>query len=581
MSNKKKLIYLISALSLILFTVVLTTVLVVVLKPKAAKTQDKLVKFKIQHIFQGLGTEIAEKIVEEIKQAKPGTKVTITQADRKKEYDYGFEVADFAETKEIKPDNSTVFEIRYGRKLFSVNFEVNFNGKHFQGVNFKNPDPQNVKYAGKAVEPKTPSITKPGHNFVFKHWQLKDEMNGVYKKTVAFDFSQPIVKNIILVAYFEELFSVNYEIELENADGSFESKQENQGWFQPGSVHTVNYANPNPTIYENPVYSVSNLTVSPDSSKNRVKITLKRKTHDVNFNLVGANFNIAAKKIKHGALVGDIDVSLIYKSGYYIQEIKINGRKIDLRRLQTWLVEKTINVEIVLAKDITGKGKYPQSQSAVDISQLTLMENSVRKTYFKVNGKVKKLEFTRFFYKDSKGNKYEKFNDKYFKFEEVEFMRIPDNTAYFTKKIIDFAPYNYLSADKPISEKPADTFLNALNKDIEITLGFDTFLPTYDDSPFSVKSALGKNNFAELTKNATDYAYEVYISSAYRQQSDYLDSQIYGVKSIRKILDYGAMHWWLKTENEANEINANCITHLGKLAEQQQNYLFGVVVCKN
>ncbi len=585
MKDKKKQFYLISAIvAAAVVLIILITTLAVVLKPKTNKPiKQKGTTYKIQHIFQGLAGEIEEKIVEETKGAEVGTKVQITQDSRKKEYDNGFEVADFSETKKIEADGSTVFQIRYGRKLFEVNFEVNFNNSTFPGNIYAIPETQRIKFEAKAQKPVDPEITATGKKYRFVHWQEKSLMNGVYSKQTPFDFSKPITKNMTLVAYFEELFSISYQIELEKANGEFEEKTETKRWFQAGDVHTVNFPNPDERVYGEVVYDKNLLTVSPESSQNKVKITVKRKLHTVTLEVTGANLTLPQKQVRHDDRIWEIDVTSIYQAGYYIKNIQMEARDYTLASLQAQFVTKAITAVFYLAKDIVGKGKYPQSLVYPDLSKLTLMEASIRRTQYQIGKKTHKITFNRYFYRDEDGNKYEKFDGNFYKFEEVEFVQIPGKTTLFTKKIIDFAPYSFILKENPKSATFENSFLHSLTKDIALVLGFEVNIPNYEDSGrYSVKSVLNSNNFAALSKTATEYAVAVYVSSAYRQLDDNIDSQLpYGVKGIDKITDSGSKTWWLTTLVENKNAQTYYIDKAGMLSQERQNYLFGLVLCKD
>lgn len=585
MKYKKKQIYLISAIvAATVVLIILITTLAVVLKPKTNKPikQNETI-YKIQHIFQGLADEIEEKIVEEIKGAEVGAKVQITQDSRKKEYDNGFEVADFVEEKKIEANGSTVFQIRYGRKLFEVNFEVNFNNSTFPGTTSTTPQVQRIKFEAKAQKPTDPEITANGKKYRFVHWQEKSLMNGVYSKQVPFDFSKPITKNITLVAYFEELFSISYQIELEKPNGEFEEKTETKRWFQAGDVHTVNYQNPDERVYGEVIYDKNSVTISSDSSQNKVKITVKRKVHAVTFQVLGANLTLPKKLVRHEDRIWEIDVTHIYREGYYIQNIQKDARNYSLAHLQSEFVTKDLTVVFHLAKDIAGKGKYPQSLVYPDPSKLTLMENSIRRTEYKIGTKTHKITFNRYFYRDQNGNKYEKFDGNFYKFEDVEFIKIPGKKTKFTKKIIDFAPYTFILDSKNKKITFENSFLSSLTADISLVLGFEVGIPSYQDTEkYSVKPALDSNNFDTLKKTATEYATAVYISSQYRQHEDYIDTQLpYGVKRIDKILDSGSQAWWLTSQVEGEDSQSYYIDKSGMLSQKRQNYLFGLVVCKD
>ena len=585
MKDKKKQIYLISAIvAAAVVLIILITTLAVVLKPKTNKPiKQNGTTYKIQHIFQGLAGEIEEKIVEEIKGAAVGAKVQITQDSRKKEYDNGFEVADFAEEKKIEANGSTVFQIRYGRKLFEVNFEVNFNNSTFPGIASQTPETQRIKFEAKVQKPTDPEITASGKKYRFVHWQEKSLMNGVYSKQAPFDFSKPITKNITLVAYFEELFSISYQIELEKPNGEFEEKTETKSWFHAGDVHTVNYKNPDERVYSEVIYDKNSLTVSPDNSQNKVKITVKRKVDAVTFQVLGANLTLPKKLVRHEDRIWEIDVTDIYREGYYIQNIQKDARNYSLAHLQSEFVTKDLTVVFHLAKDIAGKGKYPQSLVYPDPSKLTLMENSIRRTEYKIGTKTHKITFNRYFYRDQNGNKYEKFDGNFYKFEDVEFIKIPSKKTNYTKKIIDFAPYTFILDSKNKKITFENTFLSSLTADIALVLGFEVSIPSYQDSEkYSVKPALDLNNFDTLKKTATDYATAVYVSSEYRQHEDYIDTQLpYGVKRIDKILDSGSQTWWLTSQVDGEDSQSYYIDKSGMLSQKRQNYLFGLVVCKD
>lgn len=585
MKDKKKQIYLISAIvTAIVALIILITTLAVVLKPKTNKPiKQNGTTYKIQHIFQGLAGEIEEKIVEETKGAEVGAKVQITQDSRKKEYDNGFEVADFAEEKKIEANGSTVFQIRYGRKLFEVNFEVNFNNSTFLGTTSTTPHTQRIKFEAKVQKPTDPEITASGKKYRFVHWQEKSLMNGVYSKQAPFDFSKPITKNITLVAYFEELFSISYQIELEKSNGEFEEKTETIRWFQAGDVHTVNYQNPDERVYGEVIYDKNSVTISSDSNQNKVKITVKRKVHAVTFQVLGANLTLPKKLVRHEDRIWEIDVTHIYREGYYIQNIQKDARNYNLAHLQSEFVTKDLTVVFYLAKDIAGKGKYPQSLVYPDPSKLTLMENSIRRTEYKIGTKTHKITFNRYFYCDQNGNKYEKFDGNFYKFEDVEFIKIPGKKTKFTKKIIDFAPYTFILSDRNKKITFENSFLSSLTADIALVLGFEVSIPSYQDSEkYSIKPALDLNNFDNLEKTATDYATAVYVSSEYRQHEDHIDTQLpYGVKRIDKILDSGSQTWWLTTQVEGENSQSYYIDKSGMLSQKRQNYLFGLVVCKD
>ena len=161
--------------------------------------------YTIKHIFQGITGQIDERLEEKKFTEQVGKSITISQENRDKAYDQHYEVADFIETKKVEADGSTVFEIRYARKKYKVNFEINYNGNHFAGATASTEAAQTVPYEGRVKKPEyNPSLTKPGYTYTFVQWQLKSNMNGEYVKTQAYDFSQPVTGDVDLVAYFKE-----------------------------------------------------------------------------------------------------------------------------------------------------------------------------------------------------------------------------------------------------------------------------------------------------------------------------------------------------------------------------------------
>ena len=202
--------------------------------------------YTVKHIFQGISGQIDERVEEKKFTEQVGKSITVSQENRDKNYDEHFEVADFTETKKVVVDGSTVFEIRYARKKYRVNFEVNYNGNHFAGATASVEAAQNVPYEGKVKKPDyTPSLTKEGYTYTFVQWQLKSTMNGEYVQTQAYDFTTPITENTDLVAYFkEEKRTVNYQIKhiIEGVDDIAERIETTQHQALTGSSQTVSNA---------------------------------------------------------------------------------------------------------------------------------------------------------------------------------------------------------------------------------------------------------------------------------------------------------------------------------------------------
>ncbi len=178
--------------------------------------------YTVKHIFAGIAGQIDERIVEQTHNTLTNSKVTVDQNNALPNTDHGFVVNTPEQTQIIKADGSTVFELRYARREFTVEFTVNYRNKFNGALVSTAPLTQKIPYEGKIEIPQTPTISKPGHTYTFKHWQLEDEMKGQYVETNAFDtVNTKITKNISLIAYFtEEIANVSYTINhvIEGAD---------------------------------------------------------------------------------------------------------------------------------------------------------------------------------------------------------------------------------------------------------------------------------------------------------------------------------------------------------------------------
>ena len=174
------------------------------------------VNYTINHVIEGTDDGIAEQTITRTYTAIADSNHTVSRAQRLPEYEEHFTVAEQTQTKQIKPDGTTVFTLEYKRKTYTVNFEVNYNGTQFSGVSVENqPQSVQVKYQGKVQKPAIdPKLTKTGYNYTFVQWQEKTAMNGTYSQIQEYDFANTrIVGNTTLVAYFtENAKSVNYTI---------------------------------------------------------------------------------------------------------------------------------------------------------------------------------------------------------------------------------------------------------------------------------------------------------------------------------------------------------------------------------
>ena len=210
--------------------------------------------YLVKHIFQGIAGQIDERVVEKTHNTLTNSKVTIDKSNALPNTDHGFVVNTPEQTQIIQADGSTVFELRYARREFLVDFTVNYKNKFSGALVSTAPLTQKIPYEGKITVPQTPTISKPGHTYTFKHWQLQDGMNGQYVETAAFDLANTkITKNISLVAYFtEEIANVTYTINhiIEGADNLPNEIKAETKTAQANSQVTISSANRLPNEYQ-------------------------------------------------------------------------------------------------------------------------------------------------------------------------------------------------------------------------------------------------------------------------------------------------------------------------------------------
>ncbi len=700
--------------------------------------------YTVKHIFQGILNQIDERIEERKFTEQVGKSVTVTKENRDKSYDEHFEVADFSETKKVEADGSTVFEIRYARKKYKVNFEVNYQN-HFAGANESSEPTQTISYQGKVKKPEfAPSLANAGRTYTFKHWQLKDEMGNFYKEVSAFDFdNSQITKNITLVAYFEETINnvtykvvhylektgkdsilndqyerieeiktdqkvedgatyqeylgldhqlyekhtshpgnklnaqlnagdnsvevcqyyklkevevkfkktdgiatfsyetlkvkktrsvvlptytlknthnfagwalsangetqnefvvdkattnleiyaktdymdreIIYTIKKENADGSFNVSHEKKT-AKIASNHTAFYANPDSSIYKEPEVSPKNLTINADNNQNKVTVNILRRTQQVTFEVKGHSSSIAARTIKHGAKIGTIDESEFVKDGLSIRKIELDGKEATKIEIENHVVYKSHKVTIYISKLTRKIGKYPQTL-VNNPKGIQLLGNELHEIKFNSKSKDYSLNFTRSYWKDNEGNKYEKYNGKYFKFEDVYFVKMPKQNTWFTEKIIDYSQLNIFYWDAPENAKIERTMFKSLVLDIGKVIGETVYMPNYNDNDeFSVKPAIQEQMYSELQKKSTDYAKEVmgdyngsYISF-YRgtNLSQYVESGVH--MPFHHNAHYNC--WTLGTQINNSAPGAFYVYKNGYVYDSYlSNRVLGVVVC--
>ena len=224
-------------------------------------------------------------------------------------------------------------------------------------------------------------------------------------------------------------------------------------------------------------------------------------------------------------------------------------------------------------------GKYPQTK-VDNPAGIRHLEDKKHSLNFNSKGKDYTMQFTRSYWQDNAGNKYEKYNGQYFKIEDVIFVKIPKLNTWYTDKIIDFSPYNISNANYPDDAIPERSIFKALINDIGKVLGGEVHMPTYDTGDFKVKPAYDAGIQSRLIKESTDYAKAILGPDA-----DNFNYRGFDVSSLNiggNSFYYRKRNnqlWWLGTKVDFPSALANLVRTDNILGSSGMSSVFGVVVC--
>lgn len=373
---------------------------------------------------------------------------------------------------------------------------------------------------------------------------------------------------------------ITYTVHKENTDGTFlETEEKKTGKIT--STHTVSYQNPDTTVYQEPTYNVEKLTVNADKALNKVTITILRKHYNVTFEPRNYGTTLSGKIVRHGGVIGKIDYPLINAQGSIIREIHLDGKEMLKADIENFVVVKEHKVTVYFGKPANKLGKYPQTR--VDHpAGIQHLEDKTHELKFNSKGKDYTMQFTRSYWQDVNGVKYEKYNGKYFQLESVWFFKIPEQNTWFTEKILDFSPFNIFYTGYQDNSKPERSIFKALVKDIGNVLGSEVHMPTYDDGEFSVKPALDNGKQTELKKEATDFARAI-LGNFYGNGNFYrgvnLNSFVEPDHQMPFFNDTRHKWWWLGTEFPRSNPSAQNILNDGTLDWNNVHSVLGLVVC--
>ena len=162
-----------------------------------AQYTEGQVNYTVEHWLENLeNDEYTKQFTED---DKTGTTGSQTAAEPKSEYaEQGYEIPTVTQAT-ISADGSTVVQIRYARKRYTVSFDTNGAGTVTS---------QTVKHGGKVGEPA--ALTKTGYNF--KGWFVSTD-GGTTLAGTAFDFANTtITDDVALYAKWEiKTFTVTFD----------------------------------------------------------------------------------------------------------------------------------------------------------------------------------------------------------------------------------------------------------------------------------------------------------------------------------------------------------------------------------
>lgn len=569
--------------------IALTSVLVFNLtscKPVQPKVENY--EFKVVMQFE----DLAEKPVLKVKlNAQKGETVTLKHKDiertvnlffkenedKYKYYSKGFD--EKLSTKSIVAGESDTFTAFFLKKTYTITFSLK------------------DTYVGVPLEIKNPVTLKHGENLAKelynKTLKIKNRLaSGIEQNLLhfivketgkQFDIAEKYTQNIELIPVFENYFAVKYLIEIEQIDGSFETKEIVKKAKQ-SEKHTVEYNNTDPH-FEAPEFSKTDLIVDNNENNNTVNIKLKRKRYKIEFNVVGHTGKINTKTIVAGAKIGEFEnpFSEQFETTYFI-----SGQSIELTQLKEMVPSADLTIDVQVKDIFTQNSKYPQTKFNLNQADIKKTVHFTQNLNFN-SGKQNNFSFKRTFVYTKNEEVFEKYAGEYFKFEEIEFEQIPGKTTFYTKKILDFVPFNVYQEYKISNALFENSILKALIENISKIANLKLTVPTYDDSDFGVK-AIAENSASQnkLIKTATDYSNAVFgkqrgelplyrntkfnFNPYNKPRTDWMPLYENGNEEI----------WWLGTKGKSIFLpKAYYITKDGQPGEYFVNAVLGLVLAKH
>ena len=319
-----------------------------------------------------------------------------------------------------------IIKLYYKAKTYRVTFNLTEFGLDQSTIDPIFRQSLNLKYTNKisadilaklrAVKKTNTSVT---HDYVIEKL-LVEEKNTEFDPNIAYNSNitlKPVFKSVKTTA------NIAYNIRVQRVDGSYIEYPETRSG-KIGSTHTVSYPNRSSIVFQDPVYSVNSLTVNADETQNKVTITLNRKTYTVTYQVDGHASTIPNKTFRHGEKHGEIDESQFEADGLGILKLEVDNIQKTKDEIKILYVERNLMIKVYVGEPTRLVGKYPQTK--IDNPEgIQFERDDVRELKFNSKAVNHTINFTRKYYKDSSGNRYEMFNGHYYKIEDVEFVKIP------------------------------------------------------------------------------------------------------------------------------------------------------------
>ena len=251
-----------------------------------AQYTEGQVNYTVEHWLENLeNDEYTKQFTED---DKTGTTGSQTAAEPKSEYaEQGYEIPTVTQAT-ISADGSTVVQIRYARKRYTVSFETNGAGTVTS---------QTVKHGGKVGEPA--ALTKTGYNF--KGWFVSTD-GGTTLADTAFDFANTTITDDVALYAKWEIKTISYTVR------HFQQNLDNDNYTEYETVTLSGRFGEQTTAVAKTYTGFTAQTFSQktigDAEPIVIDIRYNRNIYTVTFDSKGGSI-VANQSIKYGKLINN------------------------------------------------------------------------------------------------------------------------------------------------------------------------------------------------------------------------------------------------------------------------------------